>query len=585
MVSGRIPKEFIDQLLARVDIVEIIDERLPLKKAGNVYKALCPFHDERTPSFTVSPNKQFYHCFGCSASGNAITFLREFSHLSFEESLEDLATTAGLELPQSHGLQSKNTDVQQLLEVLAHTNQWFKEQLRQHNDSHTAVSYLKKRKISGKMAAHFELGLAPGGWDNLAKTVEGKPERLALLVKAGLLATHDTRGHYDRFRSRIIFPIHDGRGRVIGFGGRILGDDKPKYLNSPETPVFHKGAELYNLHRARSAIANEGYSLVVEGYTDIVSLTQEGIKNTVATLGTATTPIHLKYLFRLAPHIVFCFDGDRAGRQAAWKALEIALTEMVGGRQASFLFLSEGEDPDSLIQNSGADSFLQKVKNATPLPDFLFDTIVQGVDLERIDGLARLAEITQPLLDKIPLGPFRELMQGRLKQLSGVGHPTPRLTSPRKSAAKKSDQRLSPIATAVSLLVQNPSLAHDMALPVLEIIDNEATERGVTLLIEIHEIARTNPNISSPAIVERFRDQENFRFLEKLAVWDHLVDETNLKSFYEETIDTVEERMVNTCINVLLGRSATSKLDGISKAKLSSLYARRETLRSKRGRP
>ena len=580
-MAGRIPKEFIDQLLARVDIVEIIHERLPLKKAGTVYKSLCPFHDERTPSFTVSLNKQFYYCFGCSASGNVITFLREFSHLSFEEAVEELANSAGLDIPRTQQFQTQNQGVKQLLEVLADVNGWFQKQLRQHNQSKAAVSYLKKRNITGKMAAHFELGFAPDGWDNLTKTAKDKSERLALLVDAGLLMTHKTRGHYDRFRSRIIFPIHDGRGRVIGFGGRILGNDKPKYLNSPETRIFHKGAELYNLHRARSAIAKAGVALVVEGYTDVVSLTQVGIENTVATLGTATTSIHLKYLFRLAPHVIFCFDGDRAGRQAAWKALEIGLSEMIGGHQASFLFLPEGDDPDTLVQNSGADAFRKRMNNATPLPNFLFDTILEQVDLDRIDGRARLVEITQPLLGRIPAGPFRELMQERLKQLSGVNG-EPSLSSPSRSktaATEKTDQRLSATAMAVSLLIQNPFLASEVTLPVLPTIDKESSERGIALLMEIHNIANSNQNISSARIVERFRDQKIFRFLEKLAVWEHLIDEANLTPFYKETINTIEEQSVNSAINTLLRQSTARKLDETSKAELSLLYTRQKELR------
>jgi len=583
LVSSRIPKDFIDQLLARVDIVEVIDQRLPLKKSGRDFKARCPFHDERTPSFTVSPNKQFYHCFGCSASGTAITFLIEFSHLNFREAVEELATSVGLDVPNNEYPTQQNHETSQLLQIVNDANNWFKAQLRHHVTAAGAIAYLKQRGITGEIAAHFEIGFAPDGWSNLTETIANQQDQIPLFVKAGLLANRDNGGYYDRFRSRIIFPIHDSRGRIVAFGGRILGDGAPKYLNSPETPIFHKSAELYNLHRARSAIAEQGYSLVVEGYTDVVSLAQRGIENSVATLGTATTLNHLKRLFRLASHVVFCFDGDRAGREAGWKALEAILSEMVSGRQASFLFLPEGEDPDSLIQKCGADSFRERIKTATPLPDFLFDTLLKNTSLDRIDGRARLAEIARPLLGQIPDGPFRELMQNQLEKLSGVRRqPKKPKTIHRKSNTGNSDHRLSPIATAVSLLIQNPSLASDVALPTQITLKNEKTDIGISLLTQIHNIANEHPDISSPALVERFRDEESFRSLQKLAIQNHLLDETNLISFYRETINTLEKQAVNAAINVLLSRSREEKLDDNGKAQLSGLYARREALRATR---
>ena len=579
-MSGKIPQDFIDELLARVDIVEMIDRRVPLKKAGRDFTARCPFHDERTPSFTVSPTKQFYHCFGCGANGSAIGFLMNFAHLEFRDAVEELAMSAGLDMPTGEHLSPQNQDAPHLLQLVADANRWFKEQLRQHADAAEAIAYLKNRGITGEMAARFEIGFAPDGWENLTATAAGQPERLALLLKAGLVANRDKGGHYDRFRSRIIFPIHDSRGRVIAFGGRILGEGEPKYLNSPETPIFHKGAELYNLHRARAAIAKENFSFVVEGYTDVLSLTQHGIDNTVATLGTATTTIHLQRLFRLAPSVIFCFDGDRAGRDAAWKALKNVLPEMEGGCQASFLFLPDGEDPDSLVQKQGADRLRERAKGATPLPDFLFDTLLKQTDLERMDGRARLAELARPLLGSMPDGPLQELMQARLVELSGVRRHIAYPETPR--AAIKANQRLSPLATAVSLLLQHPQLAKEVAPPERLTFRSEAADAGSRLLSEIHAIATKHPDISSAILVERFRNQGNFRTLEKLAARNHLLDASDVTSFYRETIDTIEGQAVSSAITELLRHSRESGLDQSGKAQLAGLYSRRETLRTGR---
>jgi DNA primase len=579
-MSGKIPQDFIDELLTRVDIIEVIDRRVPLKKAGRDFTARCPFHDERTPSFTVSPTKQFYHCFGCGANGSAIGFLMNFAHLEFRDAVEELAMSVGLNMPTSEQQSPRNQDAPRLLQLVADANRWFKEQLRQHPDSTEAVAYLKSRSITGKIAARFELGFAPDGWQNLAATAEGQPEQLALLVKAGLLANRANGGYYDRFRSRIIFPIHDSRGRVVGFGGRILSDGEPKYLNSPETPVFHKGAELYNLHRARGAIANEGWSLVVEGYTDVLSLAQHDIDNSVATLGTATTPIHLQRLFRLAPSVVFCFDGDQAGRDAAWKALENALPEMDGGCQASFLFLPDGEDPDSFVQKQGADALRERAKEAIPLPNFLFDTLLKQTDLERMDGRARLAELARPLLGKMPDGPLHELMQTRLVELSGVRRHA--AYAPVARTGKRTDQRLSPLATAVSLLVQHPQLATEVALPEPLTFGETTTDLGSRLFSEVHTIASAHPDISSAALVERFRNQDNFHTLQKLAGRNHHLEEADVTSFYRETVSTVERQAVSTAITELLRRSSESGLDQSAKAELAELYNRRQNLRTGR---
>ena len=581
-MRGRIPREFIDELLARLDVVEVINHRVPLKKAGKDFKACCPFHNEKTPSFTVSRPKQFYHCFGCGVSGTAITFLMEFEHLSFPEAVEELAGEAGLEVPDTGPARSGDNPTLPLLEILGEASRYYKDQLRSHTDASTTIAYLKQRGLTGEIAAQFDLGYAPTGWDNLSSTA-GNEEKLDLMVKAGLISKRESGGHYDRFRARVIFPIHDSKGRVIAFGGRLLDKGEPKYLNSPETPVFHKGSELYNLHRARSAIAQQQMSIVVEGYMDVLALAQHGIDHCVATLGTATTTTHLQRLFRLAPSIVFCFDGDRAGRDAAGRALEIALPLLESGRQVSFLFLPDGEDPDSVIRDQGADTFRTLIESATPLPDLLFDTLLNQTDLTRMDGKARLATLARPLISRVPEGPLRELMQQRLSDLTGVapsglgGLATTPPTVPHKRASARS-KRLSPLATAISVLVQRPQLATGLDLPTA-VVDTQ-DDPGVQLLTKVHGFARENPQLTTASLIERFRGDEQQPTLEKLASRNHLVDDDGLEIFLAETLATLASQSIDDTIAELLRLASERELSGIEKQQLGELYQQRESVRS-----
>ena len=581
-MRGRIPREFIDELLARLDVVEVIDRRVPLKKAGKDFKACCPFHNEKTPSFTVSRPKQFYHCFGCGVSGTAITFLMEFEHLSFPEAVEELAGEAGLEVPDTGPARSGDNPTLPLLEILGEASRYYKDQLRSHRDASTTIAYLKQRGLTGEIAAQFDLGYAPTGWDNLSSTADNE-EKLDLMVKAGLISKRESGGHYDRFRARVIFPIHDSKGRVIAFGGRLLDEGEPKYLNSPETPVFHKGSELYNLHRARSAIAQQQMSIVVEGYMDVLALAQHGIDHCVATLGTATTTTHLQRLFRLAPSIVFCFDGDRAGRDAAGRALEIALPLLESGRQVSFLFLPDGEDPDSVIRDQGADTFRTLIESATPLPDLLFDTLLNQTDLTRMDGKARLATLARPLVSRVPEGPLRELMQQRLSDLTGVapsglgGLATTPPTVPHKRASARS-KRLSPLATAISVLVQRPQLATGLDLPTA-VVDTQ-DDPGVQLLTKVHGLARENPQLTTASLIERFRGDEQQPTLEKLASRNHLVDDDGLEIFLAETLATLASQSIDDTIAELLRLASERELSGIEKQQLGELYQQRESVRS-----
>ncbi|MGH8035120.1 MAG: DNA primase, partial [Lysobacterales bacterium] len=391
-MGGLIPESFIEDLLGRIDIVELIERHVPLKRHGREFQACCPFHDEKTPSFTVSPQKQFYHCFGCGAHGSAIGFLMNYEGLEFTDAIEELARHAGLTVPREAS--AKPRPEESLYETLEAASRYYQEELPKHPD---AAEYLLKRGLSEEIAREFGIGFAPAGWDGLVLQLGGGKDKMNLLRKAGLLSEGQGKA-YDKFRQRIMFPIHDRRGRVIAFGGRTTGDTGPKYLNSPETELFHKGRELYGLHRARKSQGRLPRIIVVEGYMDVVALVQYGFGHCVATLGTATTGDHAELAFRAADEVVYCFDGDNAGRKAAWRALESTLPRLREGRQARFLFLPDGEDPDTMVRSRGAEAFAGLVETAEPLSEFFFTHFTGMVDMESIDGRARLVELAQPLL-------------------------------------------------------------------------------------------------------------------------------------------------------------------------------------------
>ncbi len=403
--------------------MDVVGSRVDLRKSGKNYSARCPFHNEKTPSFTVSPDKQFYYCFGCQATGNAVGFLMDNDRLSFPEAVETLARQAGMEVPREASGESRGDGRRkQLYDVLAEADNFFREQLRRHPDARLAVDYLKGRGLSGEIAARFGIGYAPQGWDHLLNRLGGDDERVQLLIDAGLVIRKDDDSTrvYDRFRNRIQFPIRDTRGRTLGFGGRVLDDSKPKYLNSPETPVFHKGRELYGLYEANKVLREIPNLVVVEGYMDVVALAQHGIHNAVATLGTAATTEHLDKLFRYTPEVVFCFDGDEAGRRAARRAMETSLQAMRDGRSARFLFLPEGEDPDTLVRKQGPEGFRELLAGAQPLSQFLFTTLEEGLDTSIPEGKARLREQGAPLINRIGDGVYRQLMLRELARRTDV---------------------------------------------------------------------------------------------------------------------------------------------------------------------
>jgi DNA primase len=521
-MAGRIPQQFIDDLVARTDVVDVVDDYVPLKRAGRDFMARCPFHEEKTPSFTVSREKQFYHCFGCGAHGTAIGFLMDHARMSFVEAVEELATRAGIQVPREGGEAHPASDDTGLHELLTDAAAYYRQQLREHPQAGRAVSYLKGRGLSGQIAADFGMGFAPPGWDNLIQHLGGAQDRVRALARAGLIIEGDGGKRYDRFRDRIMFPILDRRGRTVGFGGRVLDDSTPKYLNSPETAVFHKGREVYGLYQAREHSRELARILVVEGYMDVVALAQFGIRNAVATLGTAITAEHLGQLFRATPQVLFCFDGDAAGRRAAWRAVEQSLPLMRDGRQAAFMFLPEGEDPDTLVRKAGPDGFARETERATPLSKFLFEHL-QEVNRGSLDGQARLVEHSRPLLDKLPEGAFRELMVQRLAELAGMdtGNLTTLLRGKRPAAAgfrresRTAHHPPSLVRKTVTLLLHDPALAQSVDdVRWLESVRLP----GAQVLSELFDLLRTNPHMNMAGMLEHFRGSETGKHLGKLAV-------------------------------------------------------------------
>ena len=424
-MSERIDSFFIQQVIDRTDIVDLIDRHVKLKRSGKNYSACCPFHQEKTPSFTVSPDKQFYYCFGCGASGNALSFLTDYSRLDFMEALKQLAQAAGLEIPKpqgNHVNRNRASDNRAMLETLQRVAELYQQQLRQHPERAKAINYLQRRGVSGTMARDFLIGYAPPGWNFLGNQT-WTPHELQHLIRCGLLIErkNQTDSYYDAMRDRIIFPIRNSQGKVIGFGGRVLNDEKPKYLNSPESPVFQKGQELYGLFEARSTSKIEQL-LVVEGYLDVIALAQHGIRCAVATLGTATTTQHIQKMFRSVGRVLFCFDGDHAGRNAAWKAVQAILPALHDERQIGFVFLPDGEDPDTLIRREGPGRFAERLSAFEPFSDFIFRHETEGLNLNRLEDRSLLVNRVRPLLEQIPEGIYRQLLWQRLEQITGLTH-------------------------------------------------------------------------------------------------------------------------------------------------------------------
>jgi len=565
---SRIPHSFIDSLLARTDIVEVIGSRVPLKRQGREFSACCPFHDERSPSFTVSPSKQFYHCFGCGAHGTAIGFVMDYDRLSFPDAIEELAQRAGLEIPREIQRAAKaDDDSPSLYAALAAASRFFQQQL--HNSS-KAQAYLTTRQITESVCNDFALGYAPDGYSVLKDTLGTDDRRRQLLERVGLFSQNE-RGTYDKFRDRLIFPIFDRRGRVIAFGGRVLNDQgTPKYLNSPETALFHKGRQLYGLWQARQANAKLHRLIVVEGYMDVIALFQSGITQAVATLGTATTPEHTELLFRTAPDVYFCFDGDKAGRRAAWRALESALPQMKDGRQAFFLFLPEGEDPDSIVRKEGASAFEQRLQHATALSQFFFDELGREVNLATLDGKARLAEHARPLLAQVPEGAFADLMQQELARLTGVSLalPKPIPAKTHKPAQGNSPAKNSSLQHKIIIrLLQNPTLLQRLTVPAY--LDHLKHLPDMRLLLEVLAVIRQRPDISTGALLEHFSGREEQAVLYEQAAVEVLGDEAIWITELNDAFDQLKRAYLLQRITDLKSRFAT--LDNVEKYELREL--------------
>lgn len=507
-MSGRIPRQFIDDLLVRVDIVDLIDSHVPLKKTGSNFVARCPFHTEKTPSFSVNRNRQIYHCFGCGASGNAISFLMDFSHLGFVEAVEDLAAFVGIEVPRESVDRvdfAAKQGSSELYAVLEDVTAFYAEQLR-GAEGKKAVEYLKSRGVSGEVARDFSLGYAPNKWDALLAHFDQKS-----LVDAGMLVVKDDGKAYDRFRGRLMFPIRDRRKRVIGFGGRVLDDSLPKYLNSPETTVFSKGKELYGLFELLEKNAKPGQILVVEGYMDVIALAQFGIFNAVAALGTATSKAHLDLLFRFTSELVFCFDGDNAGRQAAWKAVEAALPCLRDGRQIKIMLLPQGQDPDTLVREEGLAGFTGRIDGAHVLSDYFFEQVGSRLNLTTMEGRSQLLAAAMPQLEKMPQGFFREMMFSRLRDLSGaklldVAENTTTLAS--GSVGKTKSQR--PVTKSnlmrrvLSLLIQYPYLASRVEQS--GVVIDDMNFAGMEMLQDVLRVIAAIKPENSAVLLESYRD-------------------------------------------------------------------------------
>ena len=519
-MAGQIPPQFIDDLLTRIDIVDVIDARVPLKKAGKNLQACCPFHNEKTPSFTVSPDKQFYHCFGCGAHGTAIGFLMEYDQMSFPESIQELADLVGMTVPTTSFAPAQPSK-QNLYDLMDKVSQYYVHQLQNHPQKAAFVTYLEQRGLSAQIIEHFNLGMAPDGWDNILKTFAANDQARKQLDEIGLLSSNDKGRQYDRFRNRIMFPIQDRRGRVVGFGGRVLDDSMPKYLNSPETPLFHKSNELYGLFQARKANLKLERIVIVEGYMDVIALAEHGITHCVATLGTATTPDHLRQLLRSAPELVFCFDGDRAGREAAWRAAENAMPLLGGNHQLKFMFLAEGEDPDSVVRQQGADQFNVLVGQAQNYSDFFLSILEKQVDISSMDGQARFIEIAKPYLRQIPAGVYRDMLEKRLAEKAStnsamlhkhLGKPAENITKTHKKPLKSATD-ISPIRMAITILLQHPKLHAEIGA-----FDKLASlERpGIAILVQLLETLTQNPYLTTAMLLERARGAEHERHFQQL---------------------------------------------------------------------
>ncbi|HHI4956473.1 DNA primase [Vibrio parahaemolyticus] len=580
-MAGHIPRSFIDDLLARLDIVDIIDARVKLKKKGKNYGACCPFHNEKTPSFSVSQEKQFYHCFGCGAHGNAIDFMMEFERLEFVEAIEELASYLGLDVPREQrsggsgqfksGPQASSSEKRSLYDLMGSIAQFYRNQLKQPS-SKVAIEYLKDRGLSGEIVQKFGIGYVADEWDLVRKNFGQNKDNQDMLVTGGMLIENDKGNRYDRFRGRIMFPIRDRRGRVIGFGGRVLGEGTPKYLNSPETPIFHKGKELYGLYEVLQAHREPAQILVVEGYMDVVALAQYGVDYSVASLGTSTTGDHIQMLFRQTNTVVCCYDGDRAGKEAAWRALENALQFLKTGNTLKFLFLPDGEDPDSYVRKYGKAAFEQQIEQATPLSSYLFDNLIElhQINLGNNEGKSALRAYASALIEKIPDPYFQELLEKLLDERTGFDN---RLRQPRKKISETRPQphkeiKRTPMREVIALLIQNPSYAQ--MVPDLSSV-RDLSIPGLSLFADVLDKCQAHPHINTGQLLEHWRNSQNEALLSRLASWDIPLDEDNQEEIFLDSLDKIIAQCVEKQIENLQAKARSVGLSAEEKRELLAL--------------
>ncbi|EJG1285570.1 DNA primase [Vibrio parahaemolyticus] len=580
-MAGHIPRSFIDDLLARLDIVDIIDARVKLKKKGKNYGACCPFHNEKTPSFSVSQEKQFYHCFGCGAHGNAIDFMMEFERLEFVEAIEELASYLGLDVPREQrsggggqfnsGPQASSSEKRSLYDLMGSIAQFYRNQLKQPS-SKVAIEYLKDRGLSGEIVQKFGIGYVADEWNLVRKNFGQNKDNQDMLVTGGMLIENDKGNRYDRFRGRIMFPIRDRRGRVIGFGGRVLGEGTPKYLNSPETPIFHKGKELYGLYEVLQAHREPAQILVVEGYMDVVALAQYGVDYSVASLGTSTTGDHIQMLFRQTNTVVCCYDGDRAGKEAAWRALENALQFLKTGNTLKFLFLPDGEDPDSYVRKYGKAAFEQQIEQATPLSSYLFDNLIElhQINLGNNEGKSALRAYASALIDKIPDPYFQELLEKLLDERTGFDN---RLRQPRKKISETRPQphkeiKRTPMREVIALLIQNPSYAQ--MVPDLSSV-RDLSILGLSLFADVLDKCQAHPHINTGQLLEHWRNSQNEALLSRLASWDIPLDEDNQEEIFLDSLDKIIAQCVEKQIENLQAKARSVGLSAEEKRELLAL--------------
>ena len=579
-----IPRDFIQELLNRLDIVDVVERYVPLKKTGANYAACCPFHSEKSPSFTVSPSKQFYHCFGCGAHGTAISFVMEYAGLGFVETIKELATSAGMQVPEQEiavfDQRIGASSFDDLTQIMLAATHFYRDQLKQ---SETAIAYLKKRGLSGEIAARFGIGYAPSGWQSLAAVYLDYQAKS--LAESGLVIESEDGKRYDRFRDRIMFPIQNQRGRVIGFGGRVLGQGEPKYLNSPETSLFEKGQELYGLFLARKAIREADQVLVVEGYMDVVALAQHGVEYAVATLGTATTAVHVQKLLRQSDRVIFCFDGDDAGRRAAWRALENSLSQVADGKELAFLFLPQGEDPDSYIRQNGKVDFESLLRQAVPLSEFLVRDLAARVDMQTQEGKSRFLQSAKPLLEQIQAPMLSLMLRKRLAKLADVDQteldslfqikPLHRRPAPMKMPR---NAPAAPCRMLIHCILFQPEFARELSNVLLDERDPEQKA-----LIALREFIQGHPQASSTAaLLDHFRDSPYADVLQKAASeimdWN---DGFDVLAEFNGALEKLQASQRNRQIDELLNQDRAGHLSQAGKLELRQLLQRSGTMAEK----